>query len=162
MTALDELLRRAASDLDALGVSFALIGGLAIGARTRPRFTADVDLAVAVQTDQEAEEVVIGLQARGYRPLVQIEQESTNRLATVRLAPPGEGAAVIDLLFASSGIEAEVVADAEPMTVFTGVVVPIARVPHLLALKVLSRDDDRRPQDHDLVALFEEAAMPTT
>ena len=33
----------------------ALIGGLAVSARTEPRFTRDADLAVAVTSDAEAE-----------------------------------------------------------------------------------------------------------
>ena len=62
---------------------------------------------------------------------------------------------VIDLLFASSGIEREVVAAGEPIELLPGLTVKVARVEHLIALKVLSRDDDRRPQDLvDLRALL--------
>jgi hypothetical protein len=39
-----EAARHVASDLEAIGVRFALIGGLAVGARTEPRFTRNVDL----------------------------------------------------------------------------------------------------------------------
>ncbi len=55
MTPLRELLRRAAGDLDGLGFEWALVGGLAVSARTQPRFTADADLAVAVSDDHAAE-----------------------------------------------------------------------------------------------------------
>ncbi len=45
-------------------------------------------------------------------------------------------------------------AAAEPLEVLPDVVVPVATVPHLLALKVLARDDRLRPQDRaDAVAL---------
>ena len=37
----------AAAQLDELGARFALIGGLAVGARAEPRYPRDVDLAVA-------------------------------------------------------------------------------------------------------------------
>jgi len=40
--------------------------------------------------------------------------------------------------------------------------VPVARAGHLIALKILARDDERRPQDHvDLVALRAEADAAT-
>jgi hypothetical protein len=68
----------------------------------------------------------------------------------VRLAPPAglpAGKVVVDLLFASSGVEPEVVSAAEPLGVLEGVVVPVATTSHLLALKVLSKDPVKRPQD---------------
>ena len=84
------------------------------------------------------------------------EQEATRRLATVCLIPPGERerGVVVDLLFASSGIEPEIVAGAEVVEVMPGLSVAVARAGHLISLKILARDDERRPQDHvDLVAL---------
>jgi len=62
---------------------------------------------------------------------------------------------VVDLLFASSGIEREVVAAAEVLQVLPEFRAPVAQVGHLLALKILSRDDRARPQDRvDIVALL--------
>jgi len=135
----------------------ALVGGLAVSARAEPRLTRDLDLAVAVDDDEEAERLIRRLVANGYTTVALVEQETTRRLATVRLTVPGESArgVVADLLFASSGIEPLVVAEAEPLDVFPDVVVPVARVGHLVALKLLSRDDRARPQDAvDLRALF--------
>jgi hypothetical protein len=61
---------------------------------------------------------------------------------------------VVDLLFSSSGIEAEIVHAATPIAVFPQVSVPVAHTGHLLALKLLARDE-RRPQDDiDLRALL--------
>jgi hypothetical protein len=61
---------------------------------------------------------------------------------------------VVDLLFASSGIEPEITQAAEPLGITTGLRVPVATVRHLIALKVLARDDLDRPQDAaDLRAL---------
>jgi hypothetical protein len=85
-----------------------------------------------------------------------VEQETTGRFATARLLPPGgdPGGVIIDLLFASSGIEPEVVAMAEPLEVMPGLTVPVAGLAELIALKLLARDDDTRPQDAgDLAAL---------
>jgi len=151
VTPLADVLARISAELSALRVRFALIGGLAVSVRTEPRFTRDVDVAVAVADDAEAEALVRELLGRGYQVLAHLEQTAAGRMASVRLSGTG---AVVDLLFASSGIEAEVVAAAERLEVLPGVTIPVATVPHLLALKVLARDDRRRPQDRaDAVAL---------
>jgi predicted nucleotidyltransferase len=150
LSALADALRLAAEELRARGADFALVGGLAVSARSEPRFTRDVDLAISVASDREAEALVRSFLAQGWRVLAQVEQEAIGRLATVRLAPSParvSDAVVIDLLLASSGIEPEIVAAAEPLTVFKDVVVPVANVAHLLALKVLAQDDRTRPQD---------------
>lgn len=64
----------------------------------------------------------------------------------------------MDLLFASSGIELEVVAEADLLELTPGLTVPVATIGHWIAMKVLSRDDDRRPQDaSDFRALLLEA-----
>ena len=144
------------ADLKRLRRGHALIGGLAVAVRTEPRFTRDADVAVGVSDDSDAEALVRELQAFGYRVATIVEQEATRRLATVRLIPPGERerGVVVDLLFASSGIEPEIVASAQIVEVMPGLSVPVALAGHLIALKILARDDERRPQDHvDLVAL---------
>lgn len=149
-------LGRICADLRRLRRGHALVGGLAVAVRTEPRFTRDADLAVGVADDLEAEALVRDLQVLGYQVAAIVEQEATRRLATVRLIPPGERerGVVVDLLFASSGIEPEIVAAADVVEVMPGLSVPVARAGHLIALKILARDDDRRPQDHvDLVAL---------
>ena len=157
MSRLETALRAIAAALADLHAHAALVGGLAVSARVEPRFTRDLDLAVAVADDPEAESLVRTLSTRGWRPVVTVEQTSAGRLATVRLAPPAEPdqtGVVVDLLFASSGIEPEVVAEAEPLEIFPSCTLPVARVGHLVALKLLARDDARRPQDAaDLRAL---------
>jgi hypothetical protein len=86
--------------------------------------------------------------ADGYRMLASLEQDDTGRLATVRLASPLSGdEVVVDLLFASSGIEPEIAKAAETMEAVPGLRLPIATVGHLIALKLLARDDQERPQD---------------
>jgi predicted nucleotidyltransferase len=154
-TRLHHALRTVCKDLAKHRVNFALVGGLAVSARTEPRFTKDLDVAVAVAQDREAESLISSLRVQGYRIQTLVEQEATKRLATVRLLPPGDPSLFVDLLFASSGIEPEIVAAAEHLEVIAGLLVRVATIPHLIATKVLSRDDQRRPQDRvDLVALL--------
>jgi len=153
----EAILRSAALDLAELRLRWALVGGLAVSARTEPRFTRDVDLVIAVRGDQDAEQAVHAFQRRGYRVHALVEQEAAGRLATARLVPRGEDEAgfVLDVLFASSGIEPEVAGSAEPLEILPGLRIPVANVGHLLALKPLSRDDRTRPQDQvDLVQLL--------
>lgn len=161
MTPLGNALSRITGDLAESKTPFALVGGLAVSARTEPRFTRDADIAVIVDSDEQAEELVYSLKAAGYSIDTLVEQESVSRLATVRLSPAGADLSgiVVDLLFASSGIEREVVENAERLRVLEGIEVPVARVSHLIALKVLSRDDVKRPQDLvDLRALLKVAS----
>lgn len=161
MNRLIEVLRRFARELDEVHVPWALVGGLAFSARCEPRFTRDVDIAVSLPDDAAAERLVHTMLQRGYRVLVTLEQDATGRLATVRLLPAGEAPTgiVVDLLFASSGVEQEIASDAEQLEVAPGLVLPVATLPALLALKVLSRDDRERPQDAaDLRALLQTAS----
>lgn len=158
MTSLAALLGEVVAALAGTGAPFALVGGLAVSARTEPRFTRDIDLVVAVEDDREAEAVVRAL-APSYEVLVTLEHDALQRLAAVRVGQAATGAAgaVVDLLFVSSGIEAEIAAAATPVQVFPSVRVPVARTGHLLALKLLARDQ-RRPQDDvDLRALLQVA-----
>lgn len=140
MTRLFEALLHVLSDLEDLDQRWALVGGLAVSAWSEPRTTRDIDLVVAVEKDRDAERLVRDLVARGYQPLEHLEQEATGRLATVRLVVPREeeGGIVVDLLFASSGLETEIVSAAAPVEIAPGVTVPLARLSHLLALKVLA------------------------
>jgi len=156
---LERALRNIASQLELLRHSWALVGGLAVSARVEPRFTRDIDLALAVSDDAMAEALVHRLVGLGYGILASLEQEQVGRLATVRLEAPAEGPAgvVVDLLFASSGAEGEVVRGADVLEVLPGLRVPVARRGHLLALKLLSERPER-PQDLvDIVALLRDA-----
>jgi hypothetical protein len=143
-TDLGQALLAVASDLTALGRQFALVGGLAVSARAEVRFTRDVDLAVAVVDDADAEQLILLLRNRSYQVRATVEQDAVGRLSTVRLLSP-DGVKV-DLLFASSGIEPEIVARAEWIEQGPGRL-PVARAEELVATKVLSADE-RRLQDH--------------
>lgn len=157
MNSVEAALRQLTADLDRRRLGWALVGGFAVSARAEPRFTRDVDVAVEVADDRAAEQSVHDLVAGGYRLLASVEQDAVGRLATVRLSPVA-GDVVVDVLFASSGIEPEIVRSAEAVEILPGMVVPVARTGHLIALKLLARDDESRPQDlADLRSLHEVA-----
>jgi Nucleotidyl transferase AbiEii toxin, Type IV TA system len=154
--AIEAALRRVVAELDSVPARWALVGGFAVSARSEPRFTRDIDVCVTVADDSGAERVVAALAAHGYRVHTLVEQDAVGRLATVRMSTAHGAAAgvVIDLLFASSGVEVEIVAAAERLEILPGLVAPVARAGHLVVLKLLARDDETRPQDAaDLVAL---------
>lgn len=134
-------------------VAVALVGGLAVSARTEPRFTRDLDFAIAVTTDDEAAHYVFRLRQFGYEIVTALEQTAQHRLSTIRLRYGGRGP-VVDLLFAACGIEVEIVQASEPLEIAAGVVTDVAQVGHLIAMKLVSRDPRRRPHDQqDLVNL---------
>jgi hypothetical protein len=159
LNAVERALKRIVAELAQANAHGALIGGLAVSARAEPRTTRDVDMVVAVMGDEDAEQLVFRLQERGYIVGTLIEQERTGRIATVRLKRDSERSVYVDLLFASSGIEREIVDAAEELAVLEEVTVRVATRAHLVALKVLARDDRNRPQDwDDLRALLADAS----
>lgn len=117
-----------------------MIGGLAVSLRGEPRTTKDLDVAIAVTGNRQAESVVWDFTSRGYRLNAVREHLELKRLVSVGLvaAVPETRGIVVDLMFASSGIEEEVVAASDLLEVFPGVALPIATTAHLLALKTLA------------------------
>lgn len=155
-TRLLEGLRTIAAALEERAIPWALVGGLAVSIRTEPRFTRDVDIAVALDDDVAAESLVGGLVAAGFTLVLSLEQQALGRLAAVRLLPPGgpEEGVVVDLLLASSGIEPAICREAQLIEVVPGLIVPVAAAGHLVAMKLLAMAPDR-PQDAvDLRALL--------
>jgi hypothetical protein len=104
-------IRAICTALSSRGRRFALVGGLAVSVRAEVRFTRDVDIAVSVSDDEDAEELAFQLRGAGYAPVATVEHETRKRLSTIRLLSP-QGVKV-DLLFASSGIEDEIVTRAD-------------------------------------------------
>jgi hypothetical protein len=151
-TAVERALIGAAADLAAAGKRFALVGGLAVSVRSEVRFTRDVDLAVSVVDDVEAEGLVYTLRNHGYTAVATVEHETRHRLSTVRLmSPPG---VKVDLLFASSGLEAEVVERATGVRLGAAGNVAVAQAEELLALKVLSMTEQRLQDRSDAQQLL--------
>ena len=149
-------LQRIGEAVNDRGCPWAVVGGLAVSIRVEPRFTRDVDVVVAVADDDAAEALVADLQQRGFTIQLVLEQAALGRLATVRLLAPGESDAgiVVDLLFASSGIESEICAAAEPVEVTPQFTVPVATVGHLVAMKALSVSPSRLQDEIDLQGLI--------
>lgn len=131
---------------------WALVGGLAVTIRAEPRFTADLDIAVTVRDDAQAEALVRALLSRGWSLGSVMEHERLERLAgaRMRIGPPAH--VDVDLLFAASGFEDRIVDDAtlEPVGRHH---VPVARVGHLVVMKLLSVGPGRMKDRVDLEAL---------
>lgn len=158
---LEDVLRAAAVELDEIGVGWALVGGLAVATHAEPRLTRDVDVAISVENDESAEQVVWRLKQSGYVAQTIIEHKPSGRLGTARLFPPRRTAVgvYVDLLFCACGIEPEIVAAAGRRQVFAEVDVPVAGVGDLVAMKLLAFDARDRPQDHDdIMSLLRHAA----
>jgi hypothetical protein len=148
VTRLEKALVRLVADLKAGGFGWALVGGFAVTLRSEPRTTRDIDVVLTVAGEPEASAAALHLRLRGYRdhPDGAVIEHKDGRLATVRLISPlvdGRNGAAVDLLIASSGVEREVVAGADLLEVTPGVMIPVAKIGHLLALKVLAG----RPKD---------------
>ena len=129
--------------------------------RSKPRLTRDIDLVVAVDTEEEAEALIRSLRDAGLFPATVLEHGPTNRLSTVRLSRTADliGDILIDLLFASCGIEKEVVSSAEDLEILPGVIMPVAQRSHLLAMKLLAVDERRRPKDaEDILNLIKSSS----
>lgn len=133
--------------------AIALVGGLAVSVRAEPRFTRDVDVAVAVVDDADAELLTRDLAAAGYRPIATVEHEARKRLSIVRLLSPENVA--VDLLFASSGIESEIVGRATEIELPSVGTVRVACPEDLLAMKVLSMTETRLQDRIDAQKLVE-------
>lgn len=141
--------------IEAHGHRCALVGGVAVSIRARERFTKDIDFVVAVKNDGEAEALALTFQQAGYQLAHVFENTAKGLLATLRFVVPGGRAEPeLDLLFASSGIEDEVVNAAELLELLPGLTAPVARLPHLIAMKVLAESDVREQDRADLQALI--------
>jgi hypothetical protein len=141
-----------ARELRKRGRGFALVGGLAVSIRGEVRTTQDVDIVVAVSDDADLEALVRDLAGAGYSAVTTVEQEVVGRLATVRLESPA--GVVVDLVAATCGIEAEIVAAAS-LVLFEAIgEVPVARAEDLLAMKVLSARDGRPHDSTDAKSLL--------
>jgi predicted nucleotidyltransferase len=160
-----DLIKRAADLVEliaSLGHECALVGGLAVSTRGRERFTRDIDFAVAVASDREAETLTFGLQGHGFELRQVIEQDAKGVLGTVRFRHPEDQVdePSVDLLFGSTGIEREIVTQATQVEIAPEVFVPVARLPHLVAMKVLAEREEREQDRADLRVLLRVATDP--
>jgi len=148
-----EYVKETLADLE---LSWALVGGLAISAQTDPRFTEDIDINLFLPTDNEVERLIFTLQRKGWRAETILEQTYFDKdiIATVRFLTPKSPNIHVDILFASSGIEKEIIEQAEIIEIFQGIEIPIARIGHLLALKILSESSERPRDTQDIKNLI--------
>lgn len=153
MNLVERALRRVVEDLREMGLPYALVGGLAVSIRAEPRTTRDVDLALAVDGDSGAEQATRAFLERGYVLASLLEHEITTRLATARLHSPEPGGVGVDLLFCSSGIEAEIVARADALEILPGLHAVVAGPGDLVALKLLASAPHRSRDSEDLLEL---------
>lgn len=149
---------RAIELLKTLGSRFAVVGGIAVSFRAEERTTKDLDLVIAVEDDAAAQKFVHEFSQHGYLIDDIFEHETANRMSTVRMISQGDHPMYVDLLFASSGIETEIVDSAEESHIFSKTNVHVASVSALIALKVLSARPGRMKDIVDLQSLFEVAS----
>ena len=152
-----ETLHRAVSFLERYGTRCAVVGAVAVGARTEPRFTRDVDFVVSVASDREAEQVLGFLLRNGYELRELFQHEQTQEIVTARLVHSDDPDVITDLLFQTSGIESEVVAGSEVVNVSPDQPVNVAQVGHLIAMKIFSRSEERPYDQADLIHLMKVA-----
>ncbi len=146
-----------AERLTAAHIPFALVGGLAVSVRAEPRLTRDVDLTVAAPTDAAVNAVVGVLTGAGSLPLEFLQHAHLDRLATARFKTPHKRGFVVDVLLATCGIESEISRQATVEPVSSQLRLPVARVGHLIAMKVLSAGPDR-PRDWSDLTLLAQVA----
>lgn len=137
---IESALSETAKSLRKRGRRFALVGGLAVSVRAEARFTRDVDFAVAVRDDADAEALVRDLASDHFSIAASVEHDERKRLSTVRLVRAG---VKVDLLFASCGIEQEIVDASSHVEVLTLGPLPVAQPEDLLAMKILSMTEER-------------------
>lgn len=151
-------LKKVLKDLNDLEIKYALVGGLAVSYHCLERATKDLDFSISVSDDTEAESVIRALIGTGYQQYQILDHKETGRLATARLYTfVGENnyEIICDLLFSSCGIEKEITESATVCEILPGISTPIARPAHLIAMKLVSFDPIRRPQDgQDIVELL--------
>ena len=123
-------------------VAFAVIGGLAVGVRGEPRFTADVDVVVGLDLD-DALLLVDRLSGSPFRPLFPDVAEAVRTLFILPLRPLATGVRV-DVAIGLSGFERQLLARADEVTIadFTA---PVATAEDLILMKLLAS----RPRDTD-------------
>lgn len=155
---LEAAIRKVVSFFEVNKYHYALVGGLAVSFRTIERTTKDVDLALSVADDKEAELIIRSLQNLGFQPVTLLENKKHRKISTVRLLSDTYQGIFIDLLFCTSGIEKEVVETAEKIEILKDLYVNVASTSSLIAMKTLSSTHKQRRQDLlDLDNLIREA-----
>lgn len=147
-----DALTRVQGFVQAWGRPAAVIGGIAIVARVRPRTTQDVDLLI-LATPDEGDRLLELARAHGY----EYDEEETREFLAggfVRLwGPPSRAAGFgLDLLFADSEFLQDVIRRTSPLDL-GGVSLPVASIEDLLLLKL----EAHRLEDLDDIIAIKDA-----
>lgn len=135
---LEDVLGRALKALESIGATSALIGGVAVGIRTRPRATKDVDLQVCLARDRRP--------ALDEAMLAQALTLAVSHAdGAIRRYRDDDLGVAVDVLLAEVPLEEAVVATATEVP-FGDLRVRVARCEELLALKILAS----RPGSNDI------------
>lgn len=144
-SALNSTLADLAGLLDAQKIAFAVVGGIAVTLRSEPRFTADVDVVIAVDIDR-AVLLIDQLDASLFEPLV---ADPRDLVRTAMLLPLRhcDSDITVDVAIGLSGFERLLIDRATLMQV--GLInVPVATAEDLILMKLLAG----RPRDQDDIA----------
>jgi hypothetical protein len=153
--------------LNACGIRFVVVGGLAVVLHGVDRLTADVDLIIDLASDSTATATAINaLTASGYRPLAPVNPADFADAATRSRWQRDQGMLVfslwdsdnrrptIDILLSSVVPFDELWRDAVTMS-FRGVTVQVASIAHLIVMK----QHAGRPQDLADIAYLQQIAQ---
>ena len=135
--------------LDASRLEAIFVGGVAVAAVARARYTEDVDL-LAIMSNETLTAIVPGLAEFGLEVRSPEALEFAMRRGVLALSHPGSGLTV-DVLIAVATLQVEAVRAGVQETAF-GVTLRVPRVEDLLIMKALAN----RPQDqNDIVLILE-------
>lgn len=123
-------------------IPFAVIGGVAVGVRGEPRFTADVDVIIGLELD-DALQLINRLHGSHFEPLFAdvAEVVRTSFILPLRHVETG---VKVDAAIGLSGFEQQLLARATKIE-FAGVSAPVATVEDIILMKLLAG----RPRDTD-------------
>jgi hypothetical protein len=128
-------------------IPFAIVGGLAVGARSEPHVTRNIDLVFPIEDDAAAEARIFVLEQLGFRVRSLFEREG-NGISVVRTSHRRSPDVLVDFMISISGIESEITRAASIEHVL-GTKYPVAQRWHLLAMKVLAnRLNDQADLQH--------------
>jgi hypothetical protein len=130
----------AAQVFDSRGITFALIGGLAVSIRGQPRMTVDVDVVIIADVDR-ALELVRDITSTPFEPLFPGVEEVVAKSYILPLRHRTTGIRV-DVAIGMSGFEQQAVGRATPVSIGE-VRIPVVGIEDLLVMKALAG----RPQD---------------
>jgi predicted nucleotidyltransferase len=128
--------------LQAEKVRYALIGGLAVSLRGRPRVTVDVDMVIAADVPR-ALALAAALDGTSFRPLFDDVSEVVQKAFILPLRHRATGVKV-DMAVGLSGFEQQAIARAEYLDI-AGTHVSVATAEDLVIMKLLAG----RPRDEE-------------